>query len=222
MGRYVNLKITFKMSQNSDVVLPNSAFDSILARLYFDKQKAENTFNGDYDQELPFLEKSDGVYHTSFPIAKIKAFQNRTIAKSFDKVGFASIGGKINSEIEDTQRGRYKAWFESFEAMIVDKVVYYVRGDIDIIYDLLKGLRYLGKKASIGMGKIKETIIEEIKDDYSLVQNNSPMRNLPLVEKYYNLNNSSRVLMPLNPPYWKNYRSVECIVSNSFINEVKQ
>ena len=222
MGRYVNLKITFKMSPNSDVVLPNSAFDSILARLYFDKQKSENSFNGDYDQELPFLEKSDGVYHTSFPIAKIKAFQNRTIAKSFDKVGFASIGGKINSEIEDTQRGRYKAWFESFEAMIVDKVVYYVRGDIDIIYDLLKGLRYLGKKASIGMGKIKETIIEEIKDDYSLVQNNSPMRNLPLVEKYYNLNNSSRVLMPLNPPYWKNYRSVECIVSNSFINEVKQ
>lgn len=222
MGRYVNLKITFKMSQNSDVVLPNSAFDSILARLYFDKQKAENTFNGDYGQELPFLEKSDGVYHTSFPIAKIKAFQNRTIAKNFDKVGFASIGGKINSEMEDTQRGRYKAWFESFEAMVVDKVVYYVRGDIDVIYNLLKGLRYLGKKASIGMGKIKETIIEEIKDDYSLVQNNSPMRNLPSIEKYNNLNNSSKVLMPLNPPYWKNYRSVECVISNSFIDEVKQ
>jgi len=222
MGRYVNLKITFKMSQNSDVVLPNSAFDSILARLYFDKQKAENTFNGDYDQELPFLEKSDGVYHTSFPIAKIKAFQNRTIAKNFDKVGFASIGGKINSEMEDTQRGRYKAWFESFEAMVVDKVVYYVRGDIDVIYNLLKGLRYLGKKASIGMGKIKETIIEEIKEDYSLIQNNSPMRNLPSIEKYNNLNNSSKVLMPLNPPYWKNHRSVECIVSNSFIDEVKQ
>ena len=222
MGRYVNLKITFKMSQNSDVVLPNSAFDSVLARLYFDKQKSENTFNGDYDQELPFLEKSDGVYHTSFPIAKVKAFQNRTITKSFDKVGFASTGGKISSAMEEIKKGRYKAWFESFEAMIVDKVVYYVRGDIDVIYDLLKGLRYLGKKASIGMGKIKETIIEEIKDDYSLVQNNSPMRNLPSIEKYNNLNNSSKVLMPLNPPYWKNYRNVECIVSNSFIDEVKQ
>ena len=221
MGRYVNLKITFKMSPNSDVVLPNSAFDSILARLYFDKQKSENSFNGDYDQELPFLEKSDGVYHTSFPIAKVKAFQNRLITKSFDNAHFASMGGNIMASMEDTLRGRYKAWFEHFEAMIVDKVIYYVRGDIDVIYDLLKGLKHLGKKASIGMGKIKETIIEEIKDDYSLIKNNSPMRNLPSLEKYSKLENSSRVLMPLNPPYWKNYRSVECIISNSYTSEDK-
>lgn len=221
MGRNVNLKITFKISSGSDIILPNSAFDSILARLYFDKQKAENTFNGNYEQELPFLEKSDGVYHTSFPIYKVKAFQNRLITKSFDNAHFASMGGNIMSAMEDTQRGRYKAWFEHFEAMIVDKVIYYVRGDIDVIYDLLKGLKHLGKKASIGMGKIKETIIEEIKDDYSLIKNNSPMRNLPSLEKYSKLENSSRVLMPLNPPYWKNYRSVECIISNSYTSEDK-
>lgn len=221
MGKFINLKITLKMSPNSDVVLPNSAFDSILARLFFDKQKSENIFNGDYAQELPFLEKSDGVYHASFPISKIKAFQNRTIIKNFDKVGFAAMGGKVNSTIEDTKRGRHKSWFENFEAMTVDKVIYYVRGDIDAIHDLLKGLRHLGKKASIGMGKIKETSIEEIKDDYSLVKNNTPMRNLPSIEKYHNLSNSSKVLMPLNPPYWKNYTSVECIVSNSFVDEVK-
>lgn len=221
MGRYVNLKITFKLSHNSDVVLSNCAFDSVLAKLYFDKQKSENTFNGDYDQELPFLEKTDGVYHTSFPIYKVKAFQNKTITKNFDKVGFALMGGKVNFAIEETGKGRFKAWFESFEAMVVDRVIYYVRGDIDTIYDLLKGLRHLGKKASIGMGKIKETSVEEINDDYSLIRNNTPMRNLPSIEKYHNLNNSSKVLMPLNPPYWKNYRGVECIVSNTYIDEVK-
>lgn len=219
MGKILNIRVTILLG--GDAVLSASSFDAILARLFFDKQKNDGTFNGDYDQELPFLDKSNGVYHASFPIFKVNAFQNFFLTKKIDLNHFASINGKINSSVQENTKGPYKAWFENFEAQIVDNVVYYVRGDIDVIHELLKGLRFLGKKASIGKGRIKKIYIDEIENDMSLVFENKPMRNLPLIEEYASLNSIATMMYPINPPYWKNYRSVPCIVRDDSMWQIK-
>lgn len=205
-----NLKIEIHLSNAT--IVPAMPFDSILARLYFDKQKEEGVFTGDYDQELPFLKKTHGIYHTSMPIYAIRAIENISITKRFDTQLYEFFGGQSIKAMYEAQSGPFKAWFESFEAIITDKVTYYVCGDDNTVIDLLGRLRYLGKKTSIGLGKIKKILISEENNDYSILdKDNNLMRHVPDIPEFANIANSGKVMFPLSPPYWKNEEATVCV-----------
>lgn len=209
--KHIPLKITFELA-NSEVLITKTPFDGILARLEFDSQKEQNKFNGDYSQRLKFLTFSDGIYHASNPIFNVNFIDNEFISKNFDNKLYKEIGKKPDvPALYEKGSGRLKAWLVSFEKISTDKVIYYVNGDFEKIAELLANLRYLGKKASIGVGKIKSITIDEIENDLSLVQDNKAMRHLPNIPKYQNLKNIGKVLLPLTHPYWKKGNDEICL-----------
>lgn len=210
---HIPLKITIELA-NKNVILSNNPVDGIIARLYFDMQKEEGKFNGDYNQKLDFITMSDGIYHCSNPIYKINFIDNDFLTKSFDNSMFNEVGDKPNlSAVHNKLSGRYKSWLESYEITNVDKVFFYIHADYETIIKLFSNLRYIGKKASLGYGKINKIIIEEIEEDYSLIKDNQAMRHLPAIKKYKSLENKSKALMFLTHPYWRKTEKQEvCIL----------
>jgi CRISPR type IV-associated protein Csf3 len=214
MSKHIPLKITIQLA-NKNVILANNPTDGIIARLYFDMQKEEGVFNGDYSQKLKFLTMSDGIYHCSNPIYKINYIDNDFLTKNFDNNMFEELGDKPHTaSVHNKLSGRYKSWLESYETTNVDKVHFYIHANFEMIEKLFTNLRYIGKKASLGYGKIKKITLEEIDEDYSLVKDNQAMRHLPNIDKYSNLENKNKALMVLTHPYWKNSNNKDiCILS---------
>lgn len=212
MSEHIPMKITLDLEFN-EIIIANNPFDGVLARVFFDKQKEKGLFNGDYTQKLDFLTMSDGVYHASNPIYKINFLSNEFLTKSFDNKLFNMIGKNPTAPtLYNKKSGRYKSWLESYEKHNVEKVIYFIKGDYEIISKLVANLRFLGKKASIGYGKIDKIIIEEIETDYSLVKDNCAMRHLPAIDKYKSLSDKKKGYFNLTHPYWKKGCESVCIM----------
>ena len=214
---FQNLKIEIFLKNAVAMQKNKSAFDSILALLYFNQQKNNNTFNGDYEQPLEFLDMTDGVYHTSFPIFNgVKYYDKEKLIKSFDHDMYAKYGeiasknGKAKGVVM-TAQGKYKNEFYSIERVGVDCITYYVRGNKEIIENLLKRLGFIGKKSSLGWGEVKHISIEEVVKDYSIFKDNKLMRNIPL-KNSFNFDNPKVNLMRLTHPYWSKSNLKECLV----------
>ena len=213
---FKNLKVTIKLSDAVCLDKKSGAFDSVLAMLFFNDLKNRGKFNGDYTQELEFLEKSDGVYHTSFPILNgVKYFQKEQLIKKFDHDIYAKHGVIVknnkNVGLVNTLTHKNKNSFFSYERVLVENVVYYVRGDIEKVEKLLKRLKFLGKKSSLGWGKINQIEVKEIEYDYSIVKDGKLMRNIP-VNNSFGLKEDCVALFRLTHPYWYSEGKVECLM----------
>jgi CRISPR type IV-associated protein Csf3 len=208
---FIPLKITINL-ENSFCKLSDMPFDSILAKLYFQEQINNKTFNGDYEQPLPFLKMSDGIYHTSKPFYNVKYIFTDTICKHFDFLTYASLGGDTthHKTLQNKKSGRYKNHVIKYELISTDYIIYYINGDFNMICSLLSKLNYIGKKCSLGWGKISNIDICECDEDYSLYKNGIASRHLPNI-KNYNSKYMAKVNMPLMPPYWKQSEDISLI-----------
>jgi len=90
---------------------------------------------------------------------------------------------------------------------IIDKAVWYVRGEKEQIKDLLNDITHIGKKAqSQGKGQVGKWIVEEVEHDYSVFKDGKLMKTVPL--EYFEATeasmNNQMVLIesPFRPPYW--------------------
>jgi len=220
MGAFKNLEITISLANAVCLDKNNGAFDSVLAVLYFNSLKNKREFDGNYQQRLEFLDMSDGVYHTSFPVINgIKYFQKEQLIKKFDHDIYAKYGvitAKNSKGVSNvnTITGKNKNSFFSYERVLADSVTYYVRGDKDVIEKLLKKLKFLGKKSSLGWGKISKIEIKEIEYDYSIVKYNKLMRNIP-VDNSFGIDGDCVALFRLTHPYWysEGRIAVKCFLS---------
>lgn len=212
---FSNLTITLHINGSVAMQKNSGAFDSVLAMLHFNEQKAQGVFNGDYTQRLDFLELTEGVYHTSFPIfGKIGYFDKESLIKKFDHDMYAKYGvivqknGKPVGNI-NISSGPYKAFIFGIERMQVDKITYYVRGDEARISALLSRLKFIGKKSSLGWGKIQRITVETTPEDCSFVCEGKLMRNLPTSHPMV-INSGKVALFRPQHPYWKKTGLVEC------------
>lgn len=212
-----NLKITINLDNAICINKDSGAFDSILAMLYFNSLKNKGEFNGDYDQRLDFLDMTDGIYHTSFPVFEdVKYYQKEQLIKKFDhdmyaKYGFVTQKNGKGKEVMNTTSGKYKNWFFNYERLLMKSIVYYVRGDLKTIEQLLEGLKFLGKKTSLGWGKIKNLEIQKISKDYSIIRNGKLMRNIPVKNTLY-IKSDCKALFRLTHPYWSRDKKVDCFM----------
>jgi hypothetical protein len=214
---FTNLKIEIFLENSVAMQKNKAAFDSILAMLYFNDQKNKGTFNGDYEQHLDFLDMTDGVYHTSYPIFNgVKYYDKEKLIKKFDHEMYAKYGeitsknGKARGVV-DTTTAKYKNEFYSIERIGVTCITYYVRGNQEVIERLLKKLQFIGKKSSLGWGKVKYITIEEIKTDCSIFKDNKLMRNIRL-NNAFGYKADKVKLSRLTHPYWSKTDLVECLV----------
>lgn len=218
MMNFNNMKVIIHLKSSVAMQKRKGAFDSILARLYFSKLEKEGRFDGDYAQKLPFLDETDGVYHTSFAIFNgVTHFDKEALTKPFDHDMYAKYGeittkaGKPKGTVM-TRQGPYKDGFYSIERLGVDKIIYYIRGDMEVISELLKELRHIGKKSSLGWGAVDKIEIEKTEKDFSLLKDGELMRNLPKNNSLGISEGKKIALFRLQHPYWKRTGMVECFM----------
>lgn len=214
---FSNLKITLHIDGSVAMQKNSGAFDSVLAMLHFNEQKNAGTFNGDYTQQLDFIECTDGVYHTSFAVfGNVGYYDKEALIKKFDHDLYARYGTITTSndkplQFVKTVQGPYKAALFSVERMEIDTIAYYVRGGKERIASLLRRLKFIGKKSSLGWGKIKRITIEETIEDLSMVKNGKLMRNLPVTHPLVVRRGNDKVaLFRPQHPYWSKTGLVEC------------
>jgi hypothetical protein len=217
MEKFSNLKIELFVENSVSMQKRKGAFDSVLALLYFNDLKNKNQFDGDYSQQLNFLDMTDGVYHTSFPIIKgMKYYDKEQLIKKFDHDMYAKHGeivaknGNYRNKVNNAQ-GTYKNEFYSIERFMCDSVIYYVRGNKEIIERLLRNLQFIGKKSSLGWGKIKHIQIDEIEKDYSIFKDLELMRNIP-IKNSWNHSSDKVNLFRLTHPYWSKENLFDCLM----------
>jgi CRISPR type IV-associated protein Csf3 len=99
-----------------------------------------------------------------------------------------------------------------------DRLTWWCVGDASAIRDLLGWITYLGKKRSVGLGKVRRWTVEPCVppwgDGFPVVRDGQPMRSLPPdwpgladdVERAY------RVLGCVDGPYWDKTREEICAV----------
>ena len=134
MDSFTPMMITIYL-ENGYCKLSNMPFDSILAKLYFQQEINNGTFDGNYYKQLPFLKMSDGIYHTSKPFYKISHIANETIIKSFNIDLYLELKGDMthSAKILNPNTNNLRQHKVEFELIYTDKITYYVNGDYEYI-----------------------------------------------------------------------------------------
>ena len=99
--------------------------------------------------------------------------------------------------------GVYRDWQVPIPLVHCSKMEAYANGDLSIVSDLLRDVRYLGKKRAHGHGRIAKIDVVRMNEDYSLIKDGLAMRWLP--DK-----NGTRLVRPI-PPYWHPMGRVMCL-----------
>lgn len=201
------LKITIKLDFPA-AIDRKSAFDSILAKIYFNRLDSQGLFDGNYQMPLGFLKMTDGVYHTSFPVFEKEHntvwYEKGIIMRRMNEKAMCDMvdfGTKMKPIIGS---GKYKADFYAKELLPYDEVVYYVCGEKRMIADLLSYLSSIGKKSGFGWGKIKENgiFIETLEEDHSILYRGRLNRNIPY-ENSFGYTGETIAFHRLTHPYWE-------------------
>lgn len=109
-----------------------------------------------------------------------------------------------------------------FRAYRIPNIIRVVKGGIITFYaighkaeveELLSLIPAVGKKCSVGWGMVKEWIVEEIDEDYTLFHPDyGLMRPLPVEEADEKVKGYPILQYAVKPPYWKNINKRLCYV----------
>ncbi len=97
--------------------------------------------------------------------------------------------------------GAYKSHAIKLITIPARTVTFYAKARIDRLHDLFRGLPGLGKKTSIGFGRLMSYKIIEIDQDYSVVRDGVAMRPIPVK---FLAEHNDQAWMNWRPPYWSN------------------
>lgn len=198
------LKITFHMMTPISLGHPWMHFDGLLMHL-----KAREALGEDY-YVLPSKDPKElGV---EIPVAKLErnGFQVYRASVSFFDVDVLAVttiykrfyekdAGTLIARKIDLARGLYRSYMMRLPYIPARRVYFYAYGDPGEIDRLLSALEGLGKKVSIGFGRFREYVIEEVDEDASVVYNGVAMRPIPAAMLRY----ADRAMMlAYKPPYW--------------------
>ena len=92
------------------------------------------------------------------------------------------------------------------------KITFYCNGDKEEITRLLSYLTNIGKKTSIGSGKIRKITVKSTNEDYSFFKNDKPMRPIPATFDVPIVPGMRFEQQPYKPPYWDKNNVCMCIV----------
>ena len=209
-----NLKITVGLS--SPVILPRyTTIDSILIALYFAKLRKLGKIGNDFirtEDFIPeiskFIQVKNGALSGSIWYVGKEATvspSNAMLVKTKDREHMLKYTGKIQ---DNDGSGEYKLYRFGFEALNIKEIYFYVWGDKEIIEDLLKNLKGIGKKNSVGFGLIDKIKVEETDEDKSFIIKGQASRPLPC--RNWNLESDRVMFYNAYPPYYDKKDKVPC------------
>jgi len=169
------------------------------------------------DLDIP-LKKTNDVYHSSVGLfTDIYQLNNAKIYKRFTDKETYHLTSKQQKGRVYINKGHYKDFLINMPILITDNITFYCNGDKEELSRLLSHLRHIGKKTSIGGGKVININITETTEDYSFFKDNQIMRpipatmNIPLVEGMIFQQSNYK------PPYWNSQNKTMCYVPQNQI-----
>ena len=224
-----NLKITFNLE--SPAIFQNrfTTIDSILLSVFFKKYKEEKNITDfikteDFLDEIgKFLEIKNGIISGSIwyaekdsPIYKSEYRMFKSMKhEEYKKYGFFTDKKFI------TDKGQYKAYNLIFPILVLPKIYFYVTGHKDKILDLLKEVKYLGKKAKIGFGFADDDPEVEVIDENKGILLNATTVSKPLPCSKFSVNTHRVMFYRFYPPYWLKENKVACYMPPMYYTEEK-
>jgi len=160
------------------------------------------------------LAKDREIYLASLGLFEREAYERRFLTKRFP-IAEAQAFGDPKLKRVNMSAGLCKNYRIPTETIHLrdDTMTWFAIGDLDGVRDLLSWVHYLGKKRSVGLGRVQQWVVEECEpwDGFPVLRNGRPLRPLPLDWpglKEYRIEH--RVL---SPPYWERWREAECAVT---------
>lgn len=165
------------------------------------------------DIEIP-IARRDGIYLASHGIADVEARERRFLTKRFPLAEAQAIGDPKMRVIKQSA-GLTKNFRIPTETQHLrdDTVTWFAIGDAGQVRDLLAWVQYIGKKRSVGLGRVASWSVSEPSDTWEgfpVVRDGRPLRNLPV--DWPGLDEPRRGFAVLHPPYWEQWRAEECAV----------
>lgn len=216
---YVPLKIDMKLIPPTYIANPFLHLDSIISYLCLRDALEELFYSMPTEETLDIslldlpLKKTEDVYHSSVGIYSENAkLYKDTIYKRFtDKETYKLSKRQQKGRIKINQ-GHFKDFMINLPILITDKVTFYCNGDKKELERLLSHLTSIGKKTSIGGGKIQKISISEISEDYSFFKDGQIMRPVPVSMNIPLIPGMVMQRQPYKPPYWDKNNVVMCYV----------
>ena len=162
--------------------------------------------------DLP-LKKTEDVFHSSIGIYSDNAkLYKDTIYKRFtDKETYKLTKKQQKGRIK-TNQGHFKDFMINLPILITDNITFYCNGDKKELNRLLSHLTSIGKKTSIGGGRINKINITETSEDYSFFKDGMIMRPIPTKMKIPIFEGMVFQQQPYKPPYWDKNNVTMCYV----------
>lgn len=169
--------------------------------------------------EIP-LKKTGEVYHSSVGIYKNPKLYKDTIYKRFtDKETFHLSKKQQKGRIK-TNQGHFKDFMINLPILITDQITFYCNGDKNELKRLLGHLTHIGKKTSIGSGRIRNVHVCDVPEDYSFFKDGQVMRPIP-AEMDIPIREGMRFEpQPYKSPYWDKNNVTMCIVPENQLKRI--
>ncbi|MEW8957845.1 MAG: hypothetical protein AB2448_01845 [Moorella sp. (in: firmicutes)] len=138
------------------------------------------------------------------PIKEYTLYWHKRFDDNYEQyIDFKGKRGKV-----DDKRGVFKAYRMPLNILLMPYLEWFVVGDMEELYSLLKNVVALGKKTSQGLGLVKEWEVTEWDEDWSVLgPGNRLMR--PVLTLPQNAKNARRAIAGIRPPYWYRGNIVE-------------
>lgn len=167
--------------------------------------------------DLPF-KLTDDVPHCSVgQFIGLNRLKKDTVYKRFTDKETYHLTRKQQKGRIHTDRGHYKDFMIDLPMIICRGLRFYCNADKKDLTHLLSHLRGIGKKVSIGSGRIKSVTIKPISEDYSFYKNGEIMRPIPTKLKVPICEGMTYRMEAYKPPYWNKDNVAMCVVPKSQI-----
>ena len=159
------------------------------------------------------LAKTVDVYHSSVGIySKNCKLYKDTIYKRFTDKESHKLTKKQQTGRIKTNQGHFKDFMINLPLLVTDQIVFYCNGDKSEIERLLGHLTSIGKKTSIGSGRVREISVSETSEDYSFFKDGHVMRPIPATMDVPVMEGMIFQQQPYKPPYWDKNNVTMCYV----------
>ncbi len=217
---YHPLQISFKVRPPVFIAHPWLYFDSLIQYLCLRDALGEHFYILPTDIELPLddlmipIKKTGDVYHASISQFDKAPLYQSTIYKRFNDKNIDKLKPKQRQGRIHTDSGYFKDFMINLPFITPNRISFYTCADPKEIKRLLPHLNHLGKKGSIGGGKILKYKIKKTEADYSFYKDGQIMRPIPqeLTKKIPLIEGTQFMNSSYKPPYWDKRNIKMCLV----------
>ena len=216
---YIPLKVEFDVIPPVYITSPFLHLDSIMSYLCLRDALGELFYSMPTEEtidisllDLP-LKRTEDVWHSSVGIYSDNAkLYKDTIYKRFTDKETHKLSKRQQKGRIKINQGHFKDFMINLPILITDKVTFYCCGDKKELERLLPHLTNIGKKTSIGGGRIYKINITETDEDHSFFKDDQIMRPIPATMNIPLIAGMVLQRQPYKPPYWDKNNVAMCYV----------